>query len=273
MLAVRGCRILSIGGDEGKCVMLQAVLFDLDDTLFDHRHSSKTALRVLQEQYPAVLGAVNLDELQGVNLQILNEVHIDVLNGSIDVETARQRRFTQLFHRYGTSLTSDQLSEISSLYRVAYQTSWRAASGAITVLTELRKKGIRIGIVSNNLVEEQMQKLRTCGLIDYIDSLTISEEAGVAKPDAQIFRIALERMGCSPNEVVMIGDAWENDIVPARLLGVRAIWFNSYGLSSPDENVPSITDFSDLNAVLRLICGMSSSKANESNMSGTDNAI
>lgn len=235
--------------------MLKAVLFDLDDTLYDHRHSSRTALAMLQKKLPAALGSVSLDELERVNLLILNEIHIEVLSGTIDVETARRKRFSQLLLQYDFTLTEEQLAEVSSVYREAYQQSWRAAIGAVELLTALREKGLKIGIISNNLVEEQMEKLRVCNLLDHIDSITISEEAGIAKPDPQIFRIALERLGCSAKEVVMIGDSWENDIAPARALGIRTIWFNSYGVPSPDENIPSVTTFSDVNVLMRLIFG------------------
>ncbi|HEX5315593.1 MAG TPA: HAD family hydrolase, partial [Candidatus Kapabacteria bacterium] len=171
--------------------MLKAVLFDLDDTLYDHRHSSRSALAVLQKKLPAVLGMVSLDELERVNLSILNEIHIEVLSGTIDVESARRKRFSQLLLQYDFTLTEEQLAEVSSVYREAYQQSWRASIGAVELLTALREKGLKIGIISNNLVEEQMEKLRVCNLLDHIDSLTISEEAGIAKPDPQIFRIAL----------------------------------------------------------------------------------
>ena len=233
--------------------MLKAVLFDLDDTLYDHRHSSRTALEVLRQQFPAVLGTVPVDELEQVNLAILNEIHIEVLNGTIDADTARRRRFLQLFTQYGFTPSEEILAEITTYYREAYQQSWRAAEGAVELLRRLRELGLKIGIISNNLVEEQIKKLRVCGLTDLIDSLTISEEAGVSKPNPKIFHIALERLGCQIDEVVMIGDAWENDIVPARDLGIRAIWFNAYNLESPDPSVPSLNTFTNIEGALSLI--------------------
>jgi HAD superfamily hydrolase (TIGR01549 family) len=234
---------------------LRAVLFDLDDTLYDHRHSSRAALALLQQEYPAVLGAVSLDELERANLNILNTIHIEVLNRSVDVETARRKRFFRLFSQYEMELPAEEQARVSTLYREAYRQSWRAADGAVELLTVLRGHGLKTGIISNNLVEEQMEKLRVCNLEHLIDSLTISEEAGVAKPDPRIFQIALDRLGCLPNQVVMIGDAWENDIVPARAMGIHAIWFNSYGVPAPEEHTPSLTSFSDLPATLRLIIG------------------
>ena len=51
-----------------------------------------------------------------------------------------------------------------------------------------------------------------------------SAEEGVSKPDRRIFEIALERSGCKPENAVMIGDRIDNDIVPAKQLGMKTIW-------------------------------------------------
>lgn len=58
----------------------------------------------------------------------------------------------------------------------------------------------------------------------YIDLVIASAEEGVSKPDRRIFEIALERSGCKPENAVMIGDRIDNDIVPAKQLGMKTIW-------------------------------------------------
>jgi FMN phosphatase YigB (HAD superfamily) len=88
--------------------------------------------------------------------------------------------------------------------------------------------------VSNNLLEEQRGKLRQCELDAYIDVLVVSEEAGLSKPDPRIFQIALERLACRPDEVVMVGDSWPADVIGARAAGIEAIWFNPDRAPSPE---------------------------------------
>ncbi|HWF44110.1 MAG TPA: hypothetical protein VG537_05680, partial [Candidatus Kapabacteria bacterium] len=63
--------------------VLKTVLFDLDDTLFDHRHSSRTALGLFKIRFAKQLEQVSLDELERANLEILNEIHVHVLDGSL----------------------------------------------------------------------------------------------------------------------------------------------------------------------------------------------
>lgn len=58
----------------------------------------------------------------------------------------------------------------------------------------------------------------------YIQLVVASAEEGVAKPDKRIFEIALERAACSPSEAVMIGDRVDNDIIPAKEMGMMTIW-------------------------------------------------
>ncbi|MBE5901352.1 MAG: HAD family hydrolase [Lachnospiraceae bacterium] len=62
------------------------------------------------------------------------------------------------------------------------------------------------------------------GILQFIDLVIASAEEGVAKPDPRIYQIALERSGCKPENAVMIGDRIDNDIVPAKRMGIKTIW-------------------------------------------------
>jgi HAD superfamily hydrolase (TIGR01549 family) len=241
--------------------LLKTALFDLDDTLFDHRHSARVALGLLKERYQDKFSNISLDELERIHLEILNEIHVDVLKGTITIEDARIRRFAMLSSRYDLLLSEEEQHEASSLYRTVYQSSRRAAVGSLDLLQALRLRGIRIGIVTNNLVEEQLDKIQHCGLAPFIDSITISEEAGVSKPHSRIFQIALERLHSTSDGAVMIGDSWTSDILGARAAGIRAVWYNCYGKRAPvkenapveAEQVPELRSFEDLDYSLQCI--------------------
>jgi FMN phosphatase YigB (HAD superfamily) len=64
--------------------------------------------------------------------------------------------------------------------------------------------------------------------------LIASEDVGVSKPDRGIFDIALERLGATAADAVMVGDSWANDIAGAVNAGIRAIWFNPDRRPAPD---------------------------------------
>lgn len=238
--------------------MLRAVLFDLDDTLFDHRHSSREGLSVLKKEFPRHLAAVPLDELELVNLEILNAIHVEVLAGILSPDEARRKRFGILLRKFGIDLSPEELENVAVLYRDSYQRARQATFGAQSLLRAVRGRGLKTAIVTNNLVEEQLDKLHYCKLFDLLDSLTISEEAGFAKPDIRIFQIALDRLECKPYEAIIIGDSWENDILGARTAGIAGIWYNCYATIMPDKSVPEIRSLEDSNAILRLLWAMES---------------
>ncbi len=62
------------------------------------------------------------------------------------------------------------------------------------------------------------------GILKHIDLIIASAEEGVSKPSKKIFEIALERACCSPENAIMIGDRIDNDIIPAKAMGMHTIW-------------------------------------------------
>lgn len=91
------------------------------------------------------------------------------------------------------------------------------------ILRYLRDKGYLIGVIANQGLGTE-KRLENWGIRKYFDSVTASAEEGVAKPDLEIFRRALNKAGCSAGNSVMIGDRLDNDIAPANSLGMRAVW-------------------------------------------------
>ena len=88
---------------------------------------------------------------------------------------------------------------------------------------EILSSRYKIGIIANQSIGTK-ERLEQQGVLQYIDLVIASAEEGVAKPDRKIFEIALERGNCKPNNAVMIGDRIDNDIIPAKLLGMHTIW-------------------------------------------------
>ena len=77
----------------------------------------------------------------------------------------------------------------------------------------------------------------------------------MAKPDLRIFRIALERADCKPEEAVMVGDRIDNDIIPAKKIGMKTVWikqgFGKYykpnsAEDKPDQTINTLNEVTDL---------------------------
>jgi putative hydrolase of the HAD superfamily len=209
----------------------RAVLFDLDDTLFDHRRSARAALAEVHRVHAADLDFAAFERQHALHLE---EMHAEVLAGRMGLDEARRERFRKLFLSLGVTLDAAAVDATATAYRTGYMTARRALYGAAELLIALRPHA-RIVIVTNNLLEEQQDKLQYCGLASLVDALVASEDVGVSKPDPRIFHIALERAQVDADRAVMVGDAWVNDIVGARGAGIRAVWFNPEGRPRPED--------------------------------------
>lgn len=231
--------------------MLEAVLFDLDDTLFDHLGCARIALECVQASQDC-LACVPFDELERTHAHYLEELHREVIAGRMLLDDARRERFRRLLVAAGVEATDARAEAAAAQYRDSYKEARRAVAGAAALLPLIRSRA-RVGVVSNNLLEEQAEKLRVCGLDVFVDTLVVSEEAGVSKPDPGIFELALDRLGCTPRDVVMVGDSWPADIVGARALGIPAVWFNPYGAAPPDPSVPVLRTLEPAEAAMQLI--------------------
>ena len=233
--------------------MVKAVLFDLDDTLFDHRGCARDALEAVQACHPC-FREMAFTDLEQAHARLLEELHREVMTGRVPLEAARNERFRRLFAAAGVTAADGLARLAAATYRERYAAARRAVAGAATVLRLVRARA-RVGIVSNNLLEEQRDKLRVCGLDGFIDVLVVSEEAGVSKPDPAIFGLALERLGCAAGDAVMIGDSWPADIAGARASGIRAIWLNPRHEAVPEgeADVPQLEGLEPPDALIRMV--------------------
>ena len=144
-----------------------AVLFDLDDTLFDHRHSVYHGLAIVTGRHECFQGW-RLDEVEKIYSEMLEEQHLKVLKGALSSEEARVERFRQLFSMAGLNVSTDETQAASDAYLKAYKAARRTVPGALPLVKKL-KQTVKVAVITNNLVEEQEEKLRYCGLQPFID--------------------------------------------------------------------------------------------------------
>jgi putative hydrolase of the HAD superfamily len=219
---------------------LKGVLFDLDETLFDHKSACKQGIESLRARYPA-LSSRPVEHLERLFWDHLSGQYKEVLAGKIDMKASRQERIALLFEVCGHALPDKELRAAAALYVETYGRSSRAVPGASELVTKLREAGCRIAVVTNGFESVQADKLNRIGFQGRIDALIASEKAGWTKPDRRIFESALASCGgLAPEEAVVIGDLWEVDIVGARQAGIRAIWLNRRHDPVPDSSMVDV---------------------------------
>ncbi|MEE9323460.1 MAG: HAD family hydrolase [Candidatus Aenigmarchaeota archaeon] len=101
------------------------------------------------------------------------------------------------------------------------------------VLSELKGRGKKLAVMTNDREEGAKTVLYWTGLDKYFEEILISEAIGIEKPDPEIFRYLIKVTGAGKDDIVYVGDDPERDIKPAKELGMKAIL-----LKNP-ENLPA----------------------------------
>lgn len=120
----------------------------------------------------------------------------------------------------------DGYPEAAAFYRLN-KAPWRSEYERLfpdcpAVLEALNARGYRLGVIANQVFGTEA-RLKKRGLLPYFSVIAASAELGVEKPDPAIFLWALRQGGCSPDHAVMIGDRIDNDILPAKQLGMQTV--------------------------------------------------
>ncbi len=144
---------------------------------------------------------------------------------------------------------AEQLGERFGTERRARHEAFGDAADALDELA----RDHTLALVTNGASCLQREKLAASGLGDRFAVVVVSAEVGVGKPDAAIFRHALERLACDPSQAVMIGDSLARDVDGAIAAGLGAVWVNRSGQPRPDgsADVPEVAALAELPAVLR----------------------
>ncbi|MET9313732.1 HAD family hydrolase [Kribbella sp. NPDC003505] len=199
---------------------MKAVVFDLDNTLFDHTGSATTALR----RWVAELGVPPSDELVAEWFVIEDRVYPRWLSGELTHQGQRRARLHEFLPLIGHPVPSaeDAQDEFFERYLRLYRASWTAYPDARRALEVARGNGWRIGVLTNGSTTQQNAKLAATGLAELVDVVCTSESLGVSKPDPLAYQRVCEALGCEPSDVLMIGDNLDLDVLAARAAGLAA---------------------------------------------------
>jgi HAD superfamily hydrolase (TIGR01662 family) len=123
--------------------------------------------------------------------------------------------------------------------------------GVDGLLQQLVALGLRLAIVANQSARA-VDRLQRVGIAPYFAHLALSGVVGVGKPDPSIFLMACEALGVHPTRCIMVGDRIDNDIAPAKALGMAAIRFRSGRHARQQPRGPSEAPDADVIDVLEL---------------------
>ena len=116
------------------------------------------------------------------------------------------------------------------------------------VLESLKSDGYSMGLISGN-TDDLLRQLDQLDLAKYFTTVTYSQEARAEKPNPAIYRLALKRAACRPDDAVHVGDWYEGDVIGARGVGITPILIDRES-KRPEADCVRITDLRQLKDVM-----------------------
>lgn len=198
----------------------QVILFDADETLFDFRMSEKVALK-------GALTDFGIEYDENYHLKIYMELNTSIWKefeeGRITQDILKIERFRRFASKLKIEINEFELAK-------SYMKHLSHASFLFDGAEELIKTlniDYKLGIITNGLTVVQDIRIRKSVVAEYFETIVISEEAKVAKPDARIFDLALNNMNHTDKKTVLyVGDSLSSDIQGGINAGIDTCWMN-----------------------------------------------
>lgn len=229
----------------GENMTIKGLLFDLDNTLMDRdwtfREFSRQLVREkLSEQDPGKL----------------EEIVEYMIESDADGYRPKDGFFMELIDRLPWR-SRPELSQVQAYYNEHYMKHARVMIHALETLAACREAGYKLGIITNGLSPVQHGKIDRLELRSYFDAIIVSGDHGIKKPDKAIYKLALEELGTTAEETLIIGDHPVNDMWGASNVGIRGIWLKrKHAWPEQMTDVVPIHEIQELNEVIPILMGL-----------------
>lgn len=186
---------------------LEAVIFDLDDTLYSEKEYVKSGYHKIAAVLPEVEDAAE-------KLWCLFEEKQPAIDELLKRENIHSEEIKQkCLHAYRYQIPEIHLYE-----------------GVREMLAEFREKGLKLGIITDGRPEGQRAKIQELGLNTMVDYIIVTDELGgveCRKPNSVSFELMKEKLDIEFNRMCYVGDNTKKDFVAPEKLGMRSIWFKN----------------------------------------------
>lgn len=203
---------------------LKSVILDLDNTLYDYEVCNNYALEstfiFLKTEYNL---SNTIEQLFDSYYKI--NTNLKLVLGNTASSHNRTIYFKNLLKELNLPLS--EVIKIKDYYWTKYHEKMILNDGVLEFLNYLKLNKIKIYVLTDFTLTEQLEKLKLLGIDTYVDNIISSEEVGVDKPNPTIFLHMLNTISNSPSETIMIGDSKNKDIIGAENVGITGILYEN----------------------------------------------
>ena len=224
-----------------------AVLMDLDETLFEFRFSSRNGLEQVKKGVECLSGietTVLEDELWNLDRHNLPLV----FSGTITPREYRKIRLRRLIMLHGYMPSENEMEKIETVYVRAFESRMKMCDGARELLEFCYDTGKPTAIITNGDRETQLKTIRKLRIDKLIDMILTPKTQTEMKPNTPLFDHAISTFDTKRERSVMIGDSWTHDVMGAINSGIKAVWVNR-----KNEAVPRTVNILEVKTVRELI--------------------
>lgn len=214
---------------------LKAVLFDLDDTLYTNFSAGDAYGHACMGEYAEKTFGID----HAVFMQAMQDKRKEFRRRQPGIPAIHDR--VLVAQRALESFGLNAIRHAPTLHQIYWKAMFskmKLEPDVLPLLQTLKRAGIKRAVCTDMMVYVQMKKLEYLDIMDDIDYLITSEEAGMDKPCATIFLLALQKCHCLADEAIMIGDNFQHDVQGALDVGINGIWLNRRKEPRPEEKQP-----------------------------------
>lgn len=201
---------------------MDAVLFDVDDTLYDQREPFARAFRQLfGETYE-----IDMERLFALSRKYSDEAFEHSQSRQMTMDEMYIYRISKALKEFDIQISDEDALKFQEFY-AGYQKQISVSDVIKEMLTFCRDR-VPIGVITNGPSGHQWEKIETLGLGEWFldERIFVSGDVGTAKPDAKIFWYACDKLKLQDAEAWYVGDSYRNDVEGAKSAGLHSIWIN-----------------------------------------------
>ncbi len=219
---------------------VRVVLFDSGDTLLEPVGGAwwpRPSLRALLDKSPSRVEPARLNAALDRGMHFLDTHHHVQTE---DDEIAQFREYYEIvLGELGFDANAQTIEQLACA-----QIEQIPFPDTRATLQELRRAGLKLGIVSNAWPSLE-RTYRALGLRDFFDAFVISSKLGCLKPDPRIYRAAIEQLGVAPESTLFVDDD-EEYVRAAQSLRMRGAVIRRYGSAASSGTVTRLADVTAL---------------------------